>query len=567
MTDVRSWSDIDELPHTERMDDETRRVRVGVATPTPSVLKADGSGRWRGVGGSSFRSVEDPRLERGLSTGRTLGALTKKHHERYQESGAADAAADQARELTSDVASVHEELNELTDDDSHTIVPYIADGIAKAGPSAQEIEAELQSAPFGFAQVELGLTRASRRRSSLAVVATLAKELAAIQFDTRNESETRRQEIFAARKQALVAALRLLLTLAALLESVYVLVSVPLRVGFLFDPQSPITDRGVWTPALTTLSALDIVGELVLLTYVYVERKSIGASFVKSASSQVSTKSVGRSRVVVTPQPSPFRVGKRLSIPTISLFSARDDDQVGTANSGRRGITAFETASVIHDTRPQSRVPLLFKVCLCVPLDLVAAFCLNYSWLHLARLRKFLVATYSLPLLYTAVLKAGRKFHCVRALSFSTLNLPFQLFWFGLYLCHITGCGYMLIAHVECGVDFSQCSRVPVPGCWVLKDRLERGSFWRQYVRTMYWASKTVTTLGQGDLVPTTQVETNYCILVQFVSGLWATAFLSACSFYFSRRDADLTDCASTRLDQALTVRPCVQAAIDDSVT
>ncbi|TYZ62961.1 hypothetical protein PybrP1_008099 [[Pythium] brassicae (nom. inval.)] len=537
----RSWDDIEELPHTERMEEVAGRGRrVVVAAANASTSNFDGSGRWR-VDDNGFGSQK---TQQERDTGRQLNSAL---HERYQESGAEASSSHQAVVHGQDPTS-----NELND---HT-VPYIADDIAQSGPNAQEMEAVLQSVPFGFTQVEIDLSRATRKRSSIVVISTLAKELASIQLSTANESEKRRREIAAERKKKLEAVLRLLLAFAALLESVYVLVSVPLRIGFLFDPWSPIGQRGAWTPALTTLSVLDVVGEVVLLTYVYVERKAIGASFLKSASSQLSTKSapstksIGRSRVV-TPQPTSFRLGKRLSIPAISLFSVREDDQAGAAGAG--AIAAFETASVIQDTRQQPRLPMLFKLFLCLPLDLVAAVFLNYTWLHLARAVKLVVAGYSLPLLYAAVLKACRQFQFVRMLSFSTLDLPFQLFWLGLYLCHVTGCGYMLVAHLECGVDFSKCSRVPVPGCWVLKDRLERGSFWRQYIRTMYWASKTVTTLGQGDLVPTTQFETNYCIIVQFVSGLWATAFLSACSFYFSRRHADLNECASTRLEQALT--------------
>lgn len=88
----------------------------------------------------------------------------------------------------------------------------------------------------------------------------------------------------------------------------------------------------------------------------------------------------------------------------------------------------------------------------------------------------------------------------------------------------------------------------------MLKDNLELGSPWRQYIRTMYWASKTVTTLGQGDLVPVTQMETSYCIVVQYISGLWATAFLSTCGFFFARRDANMRESISTHLEQALKV-------------
>jgi len=114
----------------------------------------------------------------------------------------------------------------------------------------------------------------------------------------------------------------------------------------------------------------------------------------------------------------------------------------------------------------------------------------------------------------------------------------------------------MLLAHYECGLDFRKCSPTPSSaGCWVLRDRLEKGSSFRQYVRTLYWACKTVVTLGQGDLIPVTLAETGYRIIVQFIAGLWVTAILTAYTFYFTHKDANLTNNISTRLDQALHVR------------
>ncbi|KAL4137969.1 hypothetical protein PRIC2_001478 [Phytophthora ramorum] len=111
----------------------------------------------------------------------------------------------------------------------------------------------------------------------------------------------------------------------------------------------------------------------------------------------------------------------------------------------------------------------------------------------------------------------------------------------------------MLLAHWECGLDFTMCSpTLESSGCWVLRDRLENASYFRQYVRTIYWACKTVVTLGQGDVIPVTLIETGYRIIVQFFAGLWVTAILTAYTFYFTHKDANLTSNISTRLDQAL---------------
>uniref|UniRef100_K3WDZ6 Cyclic nucleotide-binding domain-containing protein n=1 Tax=Globisporangium ultimum (strain ATCC 200006 / CBS 805.95 / DAOM BR144) TaxID=431595 RepID=K3WDZ6_GLOUD len=110
----------------------------------------------------------------------------------------------------------------------------------------------------------------------------------------------------------------------------------------------------------------------------------------------------------------------------------------------------------------------------------------------------------------------------------------------------------MFLAHWECGLGSTHCQKYPLPQSWVLRDNLERGSMVRKYVRTLYWACKTVTTLGQGDLVPATNAETEYRIIIQFLSGLWATAILTAYSFFFSHKDANMATNISTRRQQAV---------------
>lgn len=450
-----------------------------------------------------------------------------------------------------------DEDNDAEKEDSHAdlhdfAAPFIADDVPKPGPNVEDLESILQNARFGFAQVDVEVNRAARKRSSLVVISALAQEMASVQISTQHESAQRRQELRAQRIQRIKSALRVLLTVAALVDAVYVLMSVPLRIGFLFDPLSDVLERGEWTSDLTTFSILDIAGEIIRFAYMYTERKTIVASFSKHSLSQISAKSaksIGRPRVhVVTPQLASLQTAKTKPLPSISLFSTREGDRVEPA------VSTAEVASVDRSSGQRKRMPYVVLIFLLLPLDIITAATLNYNWIHLARAVKLVAAGYSLPLLYASLMRTFRQFQFVRMLSFSTLSLPFYIFWLGLYLCHVSACGYMLIAHFECGLAFTECSTSPVPGCWVLKDRLDQGSFRRQYIRTMYWASKTITTLGQGDLVPATQIETNYCVIVQYMSGLWATSFLSACSFYFSRRDADMDESASTRLEQALMV-------------
>ncbi|KAE9087626.1 hypothetical protein PF010_g19661 [Phytophthora fragariae] len=79
-----------------------------------------------------------------------------------------------------------------------------------------------------------------------------------------------------------------------------------------------------------------------------------------------------------------------------------------------------------------------------------------------------------------------------------------------------------------------------------------RTSIFPAFSRRTSRAIQTVVTLGQGDLIPVTLVETTYRIVVQFFAGLWVTAILTAYTFFFTHKDANLTSNISTRLDQAV---------------
>ncbi|DAZ97245.1 TPA: hypothetical protein N0F65_010407, partial [Lagenidium giganteum] len=361
---------------------------------------------------------------------------------------------------------------------------------------------------------------------------SLASQGAAGSKTTPARSQSALQTLRKFARQHLDTTLHMLL----LFDALYLLLSVPLRIGFLFDP-SPLDHT---LPSdLVVLSALDIMGEVVRTLFLSYQlrawlrrparrrrRRSKRASLTRQLVSHFLPRRVG--------------VGSTLSVATEP--SSLDNVEVSE-----------EEAIIFAVASDKQRLPFLLLALGLVPVELVALVPHQWQWLHLTRIWKCCVAYVVLRRIFTGiVLQRFRSPALVRQLAFSTSVLAWDLFWLGLYLCHVCGCLYMLVAHLECGIGFERCEKEPVPGCWVLKDNLEAAGFWRQYIRTMYWASKTVTTLGQGDLTPATELETDLCIIVQFVSGVWATAFLSACSFYFSRHDANLDASISTRLNQAV---------------
>lgn len=101
----------------------------------------------------------------------------------------------------------------------------------------------------------------------------------------------------------------------------------------------------------------------------------------------------------------------------------------------------------------------------CFPLEVVLLLARDYNWLHLCGIIRFFLALYELPTLFSrAILKPLRRTAFVWSLSLVTTALTAHLFWIGLYLCHLSSCGYMFSAHWECGITFDRCSKDPVPG-------------------------------------------------------------------------------------------------------
>lgn len=408
----------------------------------------------------------------------------------------------------------------------------------------QQYNQVVENASFGFAPVTESngnlsppkptgnLLNLVARRSSLGAIASIIaahEQMGQKVKDTKAEAEIKLK-----RRQQRLAFLRAALMGAVLLDAVYILLSVPLRLGFFYDPwDNDIRGRDNWTRALTVFSIMDILGEIARITMFLWERESNATN--KRTGPRRSDVSFAKGLV-------PLLLSRRSMTSVMPTPEQMEEPAMSAAD-----------AVPLMQASTQHHLSNIATVFLSLPLEVVA-LALNYNWLHAARVLKFGVACWNFPWLFRSILKRNRNLHLVQQLSFSTLMLPFYLMWVGLYLCHLTACGYMLIAHIECGIDFMKCAGSLTPGCWVLRDKLEHGSLWRRYIRTMYWGSKTVTTLGQGDLAPATLFETQYCIVVQYISGLWATSFLSSCAFYFSCQDRDLDASVSTQLERALKV-------------
>ncbi|GMF15949.1 unnamed protein product [Phytophthora lilii] len=104
-------------------------------------------------------------------------------------------------------------------------------------------------------------------------------------------------------------------------------------------------------------------------------------------------------------------------------------------------------------------------------------------------------------------------------------------------LCHYVACGYMLIAHAQCGVTLASCDE-HTETSWVIRDRLLGSSVTRKYSRTIYWASRTMVLLGDDDVTPVSDAETIYAVVVTLMGALFGSSLLATFLFIFRFRNA-----------------------------
>eukprot|EP00753_Platysulcus_tardus_P006023 PLAT139.1.p1 GENE.PLAT139.1~~PLAT139.1.p1 ORF type:complete len:2901 (+),score=1538.69 PLAT139.1:33-8735(+) len=65
---------------------------------------------------------------------------------------------------------------------------------------------------------------------------------------------------------------------------------------------------------------------------------------------------------------------------------------------------------------------------------------------------------------------------------------------------HLCACGFLFVTRAECGWALDDCAG----GSWAALEFFPSQSLLRQYVRSYYWASVTLVTVGFGDIVPLT---------------------------------------------------------------
>lgn len=368
--------------------------------------------------------------------------------------------------------------------------------------------------------------------------------------------------------------------LCSFVDSLYVLWMVPYRLGFLFDPWPTSESASEWTLELAVLTLLDVAGcvlrSWILRQHVKLAFRRVGTSLLgllvrltcakwafvvrlhSTLTADLKSRSRSSLRLSVAQSQSALNLIQREGTMTRRVGSLKSLDQQrhSVTRSAPNGIRRSRRESDFRSV-PSWRA-IVTLAANCIPWEVVVVCASGgHGLLHVVGVLRLLQAyTNTKTQFNSVVMPMFARWRPMQVLSFSTVSTTAYLFALGIYLSHLAACGYMLVAHAECGLSFSQCSKSPYPGAWVLRDNLERASQLRMYARSFYWACKTVVTLGQGDLIPVTLVETAYRVCVQFASGLWATAIVTAYSFYFTHKDANIATNISTQLTQTKKVSP-----------
>lgn len=333
---------------------------------------------------------------------------------------------------------------------------------------------------------------------------------------------------------------RELFLLVVVSELLYVFLSVPLRLGFFFDPYAQAnkwTDG--WSRALTVFTACDLLAELAAFASfrdIFAARRRALAARAANAGGFLALRHrgpvTGNRRTVGATN------GRALESPRTLVKEVKSSMLVAWSLN-----TILPTTNLAQSIRQ----PLILESMSMVPVELLC-FVFSPNALHVLRCLK-LLRLYRIPNCLREIKMLLIRTKIVQTIEYTGNALLFRTLIRGLGLCHCLACGYMLIAHVECGIDFHLClkastSRTPGIGrehhytCWAIEDQLVGTGTLRQYARALYWASRTLVTLGYYDVAAVTAVETTYAVIAQIIGAVFSTSVVATFMFIFRYRNS-----------------------------
>ncbi|KAE8903629.1 hypothetical protein PF005_g8678 [Phytophthora fragariae] len=318
----------------------------------------------------------------------------------------------------------------------------------------------------------------------------------------------------------------------SLYAALYLFVSVPFRIAFYFDPygRTEAVPLHRWTEELTVFAALDAVADVIgLVEFVrfYQLQRGLFSHFGSlDARTASRNDSMFRSMRVMTRTPS-FNMMHRGKTKWTLASIAR--------SAASHGNAADDSLSQLNFVRAR-KIELLLEIVALLPLEVIPYASGAYNALHLVRITK-VCRLYRVRrcLARLASIYADRTW--VQQLSSTGIDSLVRNIALCAGLCHYVACGYMMIAHAQCGVTLEDCDE-NVETSWVVRDRLFGASVARKYSRTLYWASRTMVLLGYDDVTPVSDIETVYALAVALMGALFGSSLLATFLFLFRFRNA-----------------------------
>ncbi|GMF15945.1 unnamed protein product [Phytophthora lilii] len=316
----------------------------------------------------------------------------------------------------------------------------------------------------------------------------------------------------------------------------YIFFTVPFRLAFYYNPVPNYNFKEThrWTRELSVFVALDaivdVIGLVEFVGFYHVWKATFyelttltSLRSVKDRASdtdRLSTANIMARRLSSTN----FQLGRvNWTISSIKPFSSMPGDEANHTSSQQK-------------YKLGKNVELVLELIALMPIEVIPLTLGTFNNLHLARVTKLCrLYRFRRCLLRLAKLYSDRDF--IHHVSSSGVDSLVRTIGMCAGLCHWVACGYMLIAHSQCGVAFENCKE-SVENSWVIRDRLHGASVGRKYGRTLYWASRTLVLLGYDDVTPVSNAETLYAVVVTIMGALFGTSLLANFLFLFRFRNA-----------------------------
>ncbi|OWZ14910.1 Voltage-gated Ion Channel [Phytophthora megakarya] len=320
----------------------------------------------------------------------------------------------------------------------------------------------------------------------------------------------------------------------------YIFVTVPFRIAFYYNPFDPGVVHDHWTNELSAFTALDAVADLIglyqFVRFYQLQKTIFGPRFISFDLGRT----VSRTESLFQPP--------RMLIGASSFHTIPRGKIKWTLTSIGQSVSLKGNDTDNSHALRSTKMELLLEVVAVLPIEIFLYALGAYNALHMVRITK-ICRLYRLRRCLEQLANIYSDRAWMQHLSATGVDNLVRNIGLCAGLCHYVACGYMLLAHAQCGVSLEACDE-NVETSWAVRDRLFGASPARKYARTLYWASRTMVLLGYSDVTPVSDAETIYAVIVTLVGALFGSSLLATFLFIFRFRNARYA-VFSTHVDNA----------------